>query len=97
MASVAALILSVSPPAYAGGPYMWANGNSIGKRLTVCAQDLGVRGSPGSGAFAYLHHPQTFTVENAGQYEFGGEWVYGFAWGDVNRRGWVQNGWFCNN
>jgi hypothetical protein len=23
------------------------------------------------------------------------EWVYGFAYGNVNAHGWVQNGWFC--
>jgi hypothetical protein len=37
-----------------------------------------------------LYRGQTFLVEQAG-----GDWVYGFAYGDINRRGWVQNGWFC--
>jgi hypothetical protein len=37
-----------------------------------------------------LHHPQTFLVERVS-----GGWAYGFAYGDVNRHGWVQDGWFC--
>jgi hypothetical protein len=37
-----------------------------------------------------LYTGQTFLVE-----QVDGSWVYGFAYGDVNRHGWVQNGWFC--
>jgi hypothetical protein len=33
---------------------------------------------------------QTFTVEST---EPG--WDYGFAYGNINRHGWVQAGWFC--
>jgi hypothetical protein len=47
-----------------------------------------------TGAFAYLHRPQTFPVKYTGQAEFGGEWLYGFAYSNVNAHGWVQNGWF---
>ncbi|MET7639112.1 hypothetical protein [Streptomyces sp. NPDC005438] len=62
-----------------------------GKRETVCAEDLAVRVTAPHGAWmGDLRKGQTFLVEEAG-----GNWVYGFAYGDINRRGWVQNGWFC--
>jgi hypothetical protein len=96
LATVAAagLTLSMNPAALAGGPYLWANHDYIGKRFIVCADSLAVRHSKGGPAFAYLHKNQTFTVENPGTEEFGGEWVYGFAWGTVHSRGYVENGWF---
>ncbi|MFJ4467108.1 hypothetical protein ACIP2X_06220 [Streptomyces sp. NPDC089424] len=72
------------------GPAASANG-TVGQRETVCAQDLFVRVTAPHGAWmGTLYRGQTFLVEQAG-----GEWVYGFAYGDINRRGWVQNGWFC--
>ncbi len=37
-----------------------------------------------------LHKPQTFLVK-----QISGEWVFGFAYGDINHDGWVQDGWFC--
>ncbi|MET8125261.1 hypothetical protein ABZV67_45275 [Streptomyces sp. NPDC005065] len=37
-----------------------------------------------------LYKGQTFTVESKQ-----GGWAYGFAYGDINRHGWVQDGWFC--
>lgn len=93
--AVLLLTLALAAPAQAGGPWLYANGNHEGKRLKVCADSLAVRHSAGGGAFAYLHRPQTFLVKYSGQREFGGEWVYGFAYGGVNAHGWVQNGWFC--
>ncbi|MFP8940381.1 hypothetical protein ACLIYM_02950 [Streptomyces fenghuangensis] len=96
LALATALLLGLSTPAHAGGPYVWAPAGSIGKRLTICAQDLGVRHSKGGTPFAHLTSGQTFTVEHV-DLEFGSEWVYGFAWGNVNARGYVQNGWFCNS
>jgi hypothetical protein len=88
------LTLGLTPYAHAGGPLLWASSGSIGHRLTVCADSLSVRHTRGGAAFAILNRPQTFTVENVDQ-EFGSEWVWGFAWGNVNAHGYVQNGWFC--
>ncbi|MDC0714818.1 hypothetical protein POL68_40595 [Stigmatella sp. ncwal1] len=85
---VAALpaIASVTPSA----PGLMANG-TIGKRETVCANDLYVRTDPGTGAWmGTLFKGQTFLVERRS----GGS-VYGFAYGDINRRGWVTDGYFC--
>ncbi|MBU7597610.1 hypothetical protein JGS22_008235 [Streptomyces sp. P38-E01] len=69
-------------------------GLSVGataERKTVCAEDLFVRATAPHGAWiGTLKKGQTFLVEQPG-----GNWVYGFAYGDINRRGWVQNGWFC--
>lgn len=61
----------------------------VGERETVCAQTLSVRTSPGGAWMGTLYQGQTFYVR-----EVQGSWVYGFAYGYINRNGWVQNGWF---
>lgn len=71
------------------GPADAANGR-LGVRETVCAQTLFVRTDPGGAWMGTLKSGQTFTVERLGS-----GWVYGFAFGDINRHGWVQDGWFC--
>jgi hypothetical protein len=93
-AGALAFLFVGTAPATAGGPYLYASGGSIGQRLTVCAQDLGVRPSRGGTPFNYLYAGQTFLVQGVDS-EFGSEWVYGFAYGNVNAHGYVQNGWFC--
>ncbi|MET7370629.1 hypothetical protein ABZS61_33160 [Streptomyces sp. NPDC005566] len=81
--TAAMAVLTVNPATAADG--------TVGQRETVCAQDLFVRVTAPHGAWmGTLYRGQTFLVEQAG-----GDWVYGFAYGDINRRGWVQNGWFC--
>ena len=92
--AVGALAVSAAP-ASAGGPYKWASAQDAyyQSRLTVCAQDLAVR-DDWLNPYAYLYGGQTFRVEYVDS-EFSSEWVYGFAYGDVNSHGWVQNGWFC--
>lgn len=62
----------------------------VGERMTVCAVDLEVRTAPVGARLGTLHNPETFLVERVE-----GTWVYGFAYGHINTRGWVQNGWFC--
>lgn len=94
LATGLAFLFTGTVPASAGGPYLYASGASIGQRLTVCAQDLGVRHARGGAPFGYLYNGQTFTVESVDS-QFGSEWVYGFAYGYVNANGYVQNGWFC--
>jgi hypothetical protein len=97
-AVTAALLVGLADRAYAGGPLLWANHNREGSRMAVCADDILVRSSPGGGPIGgphILRRPQTFLVQYAGAAEFGGEWVYGFAYGDVNAHGWIQNCWFC--
>ncbi|MEU6934862.1 hypothetical protein AB0A05_37890 [Streptomyces sp. NPDC046374] len=71
------------------GPAQAANG-TIGERETVCAQDLFVRTAPLGAWMGTLYQGQTFLVESKQS-----GWAYGFAYGDINRRGWVQDGWFC--
>ncbi len=71
-------------------PALAADGD-VGERETVCATDLFVWVTAPHGAWmGTLHKGQTILVERVN-----GDWVYGFAYGDINRRGWVQNGWFC--
>lgn len=82
-ALAAAALLTAAVPAGA------ADG-TVGVRETVCAQDLYVRTEPLGAWTGTLFQGQTFLVE-----QVNGSWVYGFAYGDINRHGWVQNGWFC--
>lgn len=70
-------------------PAQAANGTP-GERETVCADSLYVRTDPGGAFLGTLYRPQTFAVE-----QVSGGWAYGFAYGNVNRHGWVQDGWFC--
>jgi hypothetical protein len=67
-----------------------ANG-TIGVRETVCAQDLFVRTEPNGAWMGTLYQGQTFQVDGPRA----GGYVYGFAYGHLNRQGWVQDGWFC--
>jgi ABC-type sugar transport system substrate-binding protein len=62
-----------------------------GVRETVCATDLFVRTQPNGAWMGTLSSGQTFLVEGPRS----GGYVYGFAYGHINRRGWVQDGWFC--
>jgi ABC-type sugar transport system substrate-binding protein len=88
LATLALAVAAVT--AMATSPASAANG-TVGERETVCAQDLFVRVTAPHGAWmGTLYRGQTFLVE-----QDGGDWVYGFAYGNINRRGWVQNGWFC--
>lgn len=68
-----------------------ANG-TIGQRETVCASSLFVRTDPGGAWMGTLYQGQTFTVQSG---RTGNGYVYGFAYGQINRHGWVQDGWFC--
>jgi hypothetical protein len=67
-----------------------ANG-TVGVRETVCADSLFVRTDPGGAWMGTLYKGQTFLVEGPRS----GGYIYGFAYGHINRHGWVQDGWFC--
>lgn len=67
-----------------------ANG-TIGVRETVCANDLYVRTEPNGAWMGTLYRGQTFLVKGPRS----GGYIYGFAYGHINRHGWVQDGWFC--
>jgi hypothetical protein len=98
LALAGALAVGAAGAAYAGGPLLWANWDDIGERWTVCARDLAVRTTPGGEPIGYLYGPnETFRIADPGRAEFGGEWVRGHAFGNVNKDGYVQNGWFCHN
>ena len=87
---IAALITAaVTAVALTPAPAHAANG-TVGQRETMCADSLFVRTEPLGAWMGTLYKPQTFLVERVN-----GSWVYGFAYGHVNRHGWVQNGWFC--
>ncbi|GIF73052.1 hypothetical protein [Asanoa siamensis] len=86
----AALVTVVATVALTGTPAAADNG-TVGVRETVCAQDLFVRTTPNGAWMGTLYQGQTFLVEGPRS----GGYVYGFAYGHINRRGWVQDGWFC--
>ncbi|MEV0780896.1 hypothetical protein [Streptomyces sp. NPDC050428] len=81
--TMVAFVGTASAPAHA------ANGTP-GQRETVCADSLFVRTEPLGAWMGTLYRPQTFDVER-----IQGGWAYGFAYGNINRKGWVQDGWFC--
>ncbi|MDG4826852.1 hypothetical protein O7635_33820 [Asanoa sp. WMMD1127] len=83
LAAAAAVALTAAPAR--------ADNGTIGVRETVCAQDLFVRTTPNGAWMGTLYQGQTFLVEGPRS----GGYVYGFAYGHINRRGWVQDGWFC--
>ncbi|MGA8116683.1 MAG: hypothetical protein WCA46_23865 [Actinocatenispora sp.] len=82
-AAVAGSLLTVASPAQAA----WG---SPGGRYTVCAVDLAVRDAPAGTPFNTLTTGQTFQIDFVS-----GSWARGFAYGNVNANGWVENGWFC--
>ncbi|MFI6821196.1 hypothetical protein ACIBJE_09595 [Micromonospora sp. NPDC050187] len=86
-ASVAAMVAAVALTPTAASA---ANG-TIGVREEVCATDLFVRTQPNGAWMGTLYKGQTFLVEGPRS----GGYIYGFAYGSINRRGWVQDGWFC--
>lgn len=67
-----------------------ANG-TIGVRETVCAESLFVRTDPNGAWMGTLYRGETFLVKGPRSSGY----IYGFAYGHVNRNGWVQDGWFC--
>ncbi|MFI7428146.1 hypothetical protein ACIBPB_14250 [Micromonospora sp. NPDC049836] len=87
--AAAATVAVLAAAAVPGVGYA-ANG-TIGVRETVCAQDLFVRTDPNGAWMGTLYRGQTFLVEGPRS----GGYVYGFAYGHINRHGWVQDGWFC--
>lgn len=87
----AAFVAAVSTALLLGaGPALAYSSGTVGVRETVCANDLYVRTAPGGAWMGTLYKGQTFLVENKQS-----GWAYGFAYGDINRHGWVQDGWFC--
>lgn len=81
--AIASILLSAGPAAAANG--------TVGVRETVCADSLFVRTTAGGAWTGTLYQGQTFLVEGPSS----GGYIYGFAYGYINRHGWVQDGWFC--
>ena len=85
VAGTAVLMLALG-----AAPAVAADG-TVGVRETVCAQTLDVRTTAGGAWMGTLYSGQTFLVEGPSSDGY----IYGFAYGYINRHGWVQNGWFC--
>lgn len=86
-----ALLAAVIITAAAASPAAYAANGTIGERETVCANDLYVRTEPNGAWMGTLYRGQTFLVKGPRS----GGYLYGFAYGHINRNGWVQDGWFC--
>lgn len=59
---------------------------------TVCAQNLYVRYIPQGVVIGTLYKGDHFAIDH---YSPTRQYVYGHAYGNVHKDGWVQNGWFC--
>ena len=79
-ASAIATTLAAAPAASASTTYM------------VCAQDLYVRDTAAGVVIGTLYYGHHMRVD---RYSPSRQWAYGYAYGHVNKYGWVQNGWFC--
>jgi hypothetical protein len=58
----------------------------------VCAQSLYVRAAPAGVVIGTLFTGDNFNVERS---DASGIWLFGHAYGNVHKDGWVENGWFC--
>jgi hypothetical protein len=63
-----------------------ASSDSLAGRRVSVSDDLYVRNEPDQGWSGTLEPPETFQVEKLSA---SGKYAYGFAYGDINRRGWV--------
>jgi hypothetical protein len=79
----------------AGGPAQAAtvgNGPVQAQDIhTVCADSLYVRDKPAGVVIGTLFRGDSFDYSHSD----GNGWDYGYAFGHVNKPGWVQAGWFC--
>jgi hypothetical protein len=65
---------------------------SAGTRRDICATSLYVRDAPAGVVQGTLYRGQSMYVD---QYSPSGSYAHGFAYGYVNKWGWVLNGYFC--
>jgi hypothetical protein len=65
---------------------------SAGVTHEICATDLYVRTQPAGVIVGTLYKGEHFELS---RYSPSGDWAEGYAMGHVNKRGWVQSGWFC--
>ena len=65
---------------------------SAGTVHEICATDLYVRTQPAGVIVGTLYRGDHFELS---RYSPSGDWAEGYAMGNVNKRGWVQSGWFC--
>lgn len=85
------LVTAAATAAIAAVGVVAAPGAVAAERKTVCAESLYVREEPVGRAIGTLYAGQSMDVERYS----GSGWAYGFAYGQVNAYGWVQDGWFC--
>lgn len=89
--SRAAAVTAIAAAALTGGVAA-APAASASTMHTICAQDLYVRDTPQGVVIGTLFYGERFRAD---RYSPSRQWVYGYAYGQANKYGWVQNGWFC--
>ena len=72
----------------------------LASRKVVTAQTASVRNKPdslahGAHVIGTLKQGQTFNVETSGAHPEVNGWVYGFAYGDVNKHGYIERQWLA--
>lgn len=91
-AVLAMMFVVVTPDASAQQLSSRGADGKLGKRETVCARDLTLRDRPGGKVIGTLRGNETFRPDARD-----GRWLKGFAYGQLNRTGWVADGYFCYN
>lgn len=95
-AALGGLLLGDLPQAARAASCGCCEGNSCGFQIScyrrcVCnCQDVAVRWCPGGASFGTLQHAATFDIQSPPGNVSG--YRYGYAFGDVNKRGWVLEG-----
>jgi hypothetical protein len=87
----AAAVTAIAASALTAGVAV-APAASASTTYTVCAQDLYVRDTAAGVVIGTLFYGERFRAD---RYSPSRQWVYGYAYGQANMYGWVQNGWFC--
>lgn len=77
-----------SPPNASPPPVVPPRPGPASRRI-VTAETVTVRDKPGGHRIGTLRRGQSFNIERPA----GGSWVYGFAYGDVNKHGYVLREW----
>lgn len=90
MLAAAGAVFATAGLGLSASPALGKAQGRIGRREAVCAKSLTLRDVPAGAVQGTLGQGDSFQVDSRH-----GEWVKGFAYGRVNKAGYVLDGWFC--
>jgi hypothetical protein len=73
---------------------MTATSRADADRVDVCVERLELNRQPNQGWDGVLHEGESIRVR---KFSASGKYAYGFAYGDINRRGWVRTSGLCES